>query len=222
MNKEHSRSMQMHTHKNKFWCTLFVHVLNCHEFLWWPCLYVYVHMLVTSYTHCIDVPVGVLSKWVLYCAVLCLLVAGNLEIFTALIRNKCMFFIIYEKLEVLSELINPVTNQTLIMKYRPVIPGWKVSRTSVAMCTYTRVGHNLCNPNGFLLSFVNLWVLIYLYTCKSLLNTIGRTVEQLAVCLARQAKVSSWDQSTTVPLKWLMIIWWDVKPGVSPSRIIRT
>ena len=33
------------------------------------------------------------------------------------------------------------------------------------------------------------------YTCKSLLNTLGRAVEQLAVCLA---EVSSQGQSTTV------------------------
>ena len=54
-----------------------------------------------------------------------------------------MFFIISEKLEVLSELVNPinVTNQTFIMKHRPVAPGWRVSSSSVAMCTYTRVGH---------------------------------------------------------------------------------
>ena len=35
------------------------------------------------------------------------------------------------------------------------------------------------------------------YTCKSLLNTLGRAVEQLAGCLAKQAKVSSRGQSTT-------------------------
>ena len=35
------------------------------------------------------------------------------------------------------------------------------------------------------------------YTCKSLLNTLGRAVEQLARCLAKQAKVSSRGQSTT-------------------------
>ena len=39
---------------------------------------------------------------------------------------------------------------------------------------------------------------VHWYTCKSLLNTLGRVVEQLAVCLAKQAKVSSWGQSTTV------------------------
>ena len=36
------------------------------------------------------------------------------------------------------------------------------------------------------------------YTCKkSLLNTLGRAVEQLAVCLTKQAKVSSRGQSTS-------------------------
>ena len=53
-------------------------------------------------------------------------------------------FIISEKLEVLSELDNRiiVTNQTVIMKHRPVASGWRVSRTSVATCTCIRVGHN--------------------------------------------------------------------------------
>jgi len=34
------------------------------------------------------------------------------------------------------------------------------------------------------------------HTCKSQLNTLGRAVEQLAGCLAKQAKVSFYDQST--------------------------
>ena len=38
---------------------------------------------------------------------------------------------------------------------------------------------------------------MHLYTCKSQLNTLGRAVEQLATCLAQQAKVSSRGQSTT-------------------------
>ena len=38
------------------------------------------------------------------------------------------------------------------------------------------------------------------HTCKSLLNTLGRAVEQLAGCLAKQAKVSSGGQSTTAML----------------------
>ena len=29
---------------------------------------------------------------------------------------------------------------------------------------------------------------MHLYTCKSLLNTLGRAVEQLAGCLAKQSK----------------------------------
>jgi len=33
--------------------------------------------------------------------------------------------------------------------------------------------------------------------CKCLLNTLGRAVEQLAGCLAKETKVSSQDQSTT-------------------------
>ena len=42
---------------------------------------------------------------------------------------------IYENLEILSQLVNPinVTNQTFSMKHRPVAPGLRVSRTSVAM-----------------------------------------------------------------------------------------
>ena len=66
-------------------------------------------------------------------------------------------FIISEKLEVLSELVNPinVTNQTFTMKHRPIVPGRRVTRTSVAMCTCTRVGHNLCNANGLMLSFMS-------------------------------------------------------------------
>ena len=52
------------------------------------------------------------------------------------------------------------------------------------------------------------------YTCKSVLNTLGRVIEQLARCLAKQAKSSSWGQSTTVikanskVLKCLRNIWW--------------
>ena len=66
-----------------------------------------------------------------------------IRLFTALIRNTYTFFFLSKKLEVLSELVNPAnfTNQTFIMRHRPVAPGWRVSRTSVAMCTCTRVGH---------------------------------------------------------------------------------
>ena len=39
---------------------------------------------------------------------------------------------------------------------------------------------------------------MHCYTSKSLLNTLESAVEQLVVCLAKQAKVSSRGQSTTV------------------------
>ena len=52
--------------------------------------------------------------------------------------QEYMHIFISEKLEVLSKLVNliNVTNQTFIMKHRPVAPGWRVSRTSVAMHVY--------------------------------------------------------------------------------------
>ena len=62
----------------------------------------------------------------------------DIRLFTPLTRKTCTFCIISEKLEVLSELVNPinVTNQTFIMKHRPVAPRWRVSRSSVVMCTW--------------------------------------------------------------------------------------
>ena len=80
----------------------------------------------------------------------------DIRLFTALIRNTCTFLTTAEKLEVLSELVNPinVTNQTFIMKHRPVTPGWTVARTSVAMCTCTGVGRAQFNLHGLLLSFM--------------------------------------------------------------------
>ena len=50
---------------------------------------------------------------------------------------------------------------------------------------------------------------MHCYTSKSPLNTLESAAEQLAVCLAKQAKVSSRGQSTTVAreaLKCLMDI----------------
>ena len=44
------------------------------------------------------------------------------------------------------------------------------------------------------------------HTCKSLLNTSGRAVEQLAGCLAKQAKVSSRGQSGTAGAKVVLSI----------------
>ena len=43
----------------------------------------------------------------------------------------------------------------------------------------------------------DLWVLMHWYTCKCLLNTLERAVEQLAGCLAKETQVSSRGQSTT-------------------------
>ena len=39
------------------------------------------------------------------------------------------------------------------------------------------------------------------HTCKSLLNTLGRAIEQFPVCLDKQAKVSSRGQSTNCQSK---------------------
>ena len=67
--------------------------------------------------------------------------------------------IISENVEVLSELCNPIntTNQTFIMKHRPVAPGCRASRTSVAICTCTKVGHyELMQSNWTPAEYVNL------------------------------------------------------------------
>ena len=45
--------------------------------------------------------------------------------------------------------------------------------------------------------YVNLWALMLWYTCKSLLNTLGSTVEQLAVCLASQQSMSKYNSHVT-------------------------
>ena len=42
---------------------------------------------------------------------------------------------------------------------------------------------------------------MHYHTCKSLPNTLGRAVEQLAGCLANQAKVSNRGQSTDDDVK---------------------
>ena len=44
------------------------------------------------------------------------------------------------------------------------------------------------------------------HTCESLLNTSGRAAEQLAGCLAKQAKVSSRGQSRTASAKVVLSI----------------
>ena len=52
---------------------------------------------------------------------------------------------------------------------------------------YTRVQHSTFSYN----------VLMHWYTCKYLLNTLGRAVEQFVVYLDKQAKVSSRGRSTS-------------------------
>ena len=54
------------------------------------------------------------------------------------------------------------------MKHKPVAPGWRASRTSVAMCTCTRVGHYYImqfkwSPAEFLCRFMNFDALVHLY-----------------------------------------------------------
>ena len=51
------------------------------------------------------------------------------------------------------------------------------------------------NLHGLLLRLMSL---MHWYTCKCLQNILGRAVEQLAGCLAKETKVSSRGQSTTV------------------------
>ena len=53
------------------------------------------------------------------------------------------------------------------------------------MCTCTRVVYKFCNH---IVSCQDLQVLMHWYTCKYLLNTLGRAVEQLAGCLASKQK----------------------------------
>ena len=57
----------------------------------------------------------------------------------------------------------------------------------VLLIHVTRVGHNLCNPHHWTPGRFKI-VLMHGHTCKFLLNTLGRAVEQLAGCLAKQAK----------------------------------
>ena len=62
--------------------------------------------------------------------------------------------------------------------------SWMTS-VPIAMCTCTGVLHNSCNPHGLMLRFMSL---MHLYTCKCLLNTLGRAVQQLTECLAKETK----------------------------------
>ena len=60
--------------------------------------------------------------------------------------------------------------------------------------SYVYMLHNSCNPRGLMLRFMSS---MHLYTCKCLLNTLGRAVQQLAECLAKETKGSTRGQSTT-------------------------
>ena len=64
----------------------------------------------------------------------------------------------------------------------------------VLLLHVTRVGHNLCNPHHWTPGRFKI-VLMHRHTCKSLLNTLGRAVEQLAGCLAKQARSHMSQQS---------------------------
>ena len=55
----------------------------------------------------------------------------------------------------------------------------------IAMCTCTGVLHNSRNPHELLLRFMSS---MHLYTCKCLLNTLGRAVQQLTECLVKETK----------------------------------
>ena len=107
------------------------------------------------------------------------------------------------------------TNQTFIIKHRPVAPGWRVSRASVAMCTCTRVTCTCAQ-------FVNLWVLMHGYTCISLLNISGSWKRQCQVCvlpacllvlLPDQWRSSVWEQD---------FIWTCVQKSKPRSQVIPT
>ena len=57
--------------------------------------------------------------------------------------------------------------------------------------------------------YVNLWVLMHWYTCKSLLNTLQSAVEQLAVCLSKQniAVEAKVQQSCKASTKRFFLCW---------------
>ena len=91
-----------------------------------------------------------------------------------------------------SELVNAinVTNQTFMMKHRPVAPGWRVSKSWVAIVYIIYALQPKRTPAEFC-------QLMSIGT--PLLNILGRAVEQLAVCLAKQANASSRGLITSPP-----------------------
>ena len=82
---------------------------------------------------------------------------------------------------------------------------------SIAMCTYTRVGHNFCNPNGLLLSFMSTCEFWFIGTLVNLFRKSCRTVG----CVPGQESKSQQSRSkynTHAKPAWRVItnIWWDV------------
>ena len=81
----------------------------------------------------------------------------------------------------------------------------------IAMCTCTKNSLSFMQPTWTPaeLYVMSLWVLMHWHTCKSLLNTLGIAVKQLAGFFAKQAKVSSCTtakQMRAAPLSCLMNI----------------
>ena len=75
----------------------------------------------------------------------------------------------------------------------------------------TRVDHNLCSPHELL---AGLTVLMNWHTCKSLLNTSGRAVEQLAS--KSQQSRSKYNSHANTSAKWIFNEMCDrFKTGVS-------
>ena len=72
----------------------------------------------------------------------------------------------------------------------------------IAMCTCTGVVHNFCNPHGLLLRLMSSDALVH--TCKCLLNTLGRAVEQLAGCLAKETAIEVKVQHTQCRIRELV------------------
>ena len=67
-------------------------------------------------------------------------------------------------------------------------PGWRVSRTSVAMCIHVPEWAIIFTTHmDSCWIYVDLWVLMHWYACKSQLKTLGRAAEQLAGCLDKEA-----------------------------------
>ena len=111
------------------------------------------------------------------------------------------------------------------LQHRPVASWWRVSTASVAMCTCTRVSHNLCMSHGLLLSFM--WVMMHWHTCKSLLMTLRESCRIVGWMPFQAAEVNmSKSKYNIMQGKWKMsyeylIRWHDsFKPGVSWKKLV--